>query len=103
MTKKEELVRFLEGRRIVSYNELLRLLGSENTTKHYIMELRRAGVLKYRDIIEVDGKRVVAYFVSQKGLTAYKDELRRRKQKKAELIQKINRKRKKRRLSDELL
>ena len=89
MTKKERLVRFLEGRRIVSYNELLRLLGSENTTKHYIMELKEFGVLKYRDTLNLGDQRVVVYFISHKGLEAYKEELRRRREKKVELARRL--------------
>ena len=88
--KKERLVRFLEDRRIVAFDELVQLLGSENTAKHYIMELKRFNVLKYRDVIKVNGRQITVYFVSKKGLEAFKEELRKRRQKKVMLIQRIN-------------
>ena len=103
LSKKAKLLRFLEKRRIVSFTEILQLLGSINTAKHYVMELKRAGVLKHRDVLRLDGRPVVVYFVSRKGLEQYKEELQKRKQKKVELLQSLNQKRKKRRLSDELL
>ena len=89
MSKKEHLVRFLEKRRIVSFDELLEFLGSPNTTKHYVMELKRFGVLKARDVLKLDGKQVVVYFISRKGLEAYKEELQRRRQKKVELARRL--------------
>lgn len=89
MSKKERLVKLLERRRIISFDELLQLLGSENTTKHYVMELKEFGVLKYRDVLRLNGKQVVVYFVSQKGLEAYKEELRRRREKKVELARRL--------------
>ena len=92
MSKKEKLVKTLEKRRIISYDELVTILGSVNTAKHYIMELRRYGVLKYRDSIKVQDKRVTVYFVSRKGLEQYKIELQRRKEKKAEILRKNLRK-----------
>ena len=88
MSKKDKLIKLLAKRRVISYNEILDLLGSENTTKHYIMELRRYGVLKYRDVLKLDNRRVVVYFVSKKGLEEYKVELQRRKEKKAEILRK---------------
>ena len=102
VTKKDALIHFLEKRRIVSFDEIVQLLDSVNTAKHYIMELRRAGVLKYRDVVTVKGKQATVYFVSHKGLEAYKEELRRRRQKKVELIQRIN-ERKRKRLSEDAL
>ena len=89
MSKKERLVRFLEKRRIVAFNELLQLLGSVNTTKHYVMELKEFGVLKYRDVLRLNGKQVVVYFISHKGLEAYKEELKRRREKKVELARRL--------------
>ena len=90
MKKKDKLLRFLEKRRIVAYNEILMLLGSENTTKHYIMELRRAGVLKARDVLRL-GRPIVVYFVSHKALKEYEEELERRRQRKAELAKRLYR------------
>ncbi|MBB5253514.1 hypothetical protein [Sulfurisphaera ohwakuensis] len=91
MSKKEKLVKTLEKRRIISYEEIVNTLGSINTAKHYIMELKKFGVLKYRDSIKAQGKRIVVYFVSKKGLEEYKRELQRRKEKKAEILKKIKR------------
>ena len=84
--KKERLLGFLEERRIVSFSELVELLGNKDTAKHYVMELRRAGVLKYRDVIRAGDKRVVVYFVSPRGLEQYKEELRQKKLRKAMIL-----------------
>lgn len=89
MSKKERLVKLLERRRIISFDELLQLLGSVNTTKHYVMELKEFGVLKYRDVLRLNGKQVVVYFVSRKGLEQYKEELKRRREKKVELARRL--------------
>ena len=87
--KKEKLVRKLEKRSIISFNEFVEILGSINTAKHYVLELKRYGVLKYRDIVRVEGKRVVVYFISHKGLEEYKVELQRRKEKKANFLRSL--------------
>ena len=84
--KKKRLLGFLEERRIVSFNELVELLGNKDTAKHYVMELRRAGVLKYRDVIRVGDKRVVVYFVSHVALKEYEEELRQKKLRKAIIL-----------------
>ena len=84
--KKARLLRLLEERRIVSFNEVLQVLGNKDTAKHYVMELRRAGVLKYRDVIRVGDKRVVVYFVSHVALKEYEEELRQKKLRKAIIL-----------------
>ena len=88
MSKKERLVKLLERRRIISFDELLQLLGSVNTTKHYVMELKRFGVLKARDVLRLD-RPIVVYFVSHKALKEYEEELQRRRQKKVELARRL--------------
>lgn len=83
-SKKFKLVKFLEKRRIVTFDELRQLLGSEATTKAYVGELKRAGVLKYRDLLRLNGRTYVAFFVSHKGLEAYKQELEQKLERKRE-------------------
>ena len=89
MNKKRQIVRLLEKRTVVSFEELLAIVGNEDTTKKYIMELKEYGVIASDGWIKVRGTRVKVYCISKEGLEAYKQELERRRMKKIQNLLKF--------------